>query len=237
MNFFTDHGHTHCGRAQLQQKRLDERTACGSGERSNCPALLAKPKRRRKAVSPNDATGELVEIVGIAKTSSISGSAKLQWNTCTCPLAQNPQPRMTLLAQSSGDAASLISGLRGRMVRVWMQTSLSMTFGTMRDFYQIRAISTPNMINQIVRAMGLIGFCGSGGIVRSSVLFGGPAVPAKSGSAWRSARIRHRLFVWFCGKGWFWWQSVLALGLVGSSIAEIGVKAVFSSTERDPLAY
>src|SRR5205085_10913238 len=88
------------------------------------------------------------------------------------PLSQNPQPRMTLLAQSSGDAASLISGLQ-EVVRGLDANQPIYDVRTMRDFYQIRAISTPDMINEIVGAMGLIGLLlalvGLSGLVSYSV--------------------------------------------------------------------
>ena len=190
----------------------------------------------------NDAKGELVEIIGIAKTSKYLWFGEAPVEYLYLPLSQNPQPRMTLLAQSSVDAASLISGLQvvvgdGEVVRGLDANQPIYDVRTMRDFYQIRAISTPDMINEIVGAMGLIGLLlalvGLSGLVSYSVARRTReigiriAVGANQTSVVRMV-LRQGLVLVAIG---------LALGLVGSFIAEIGVKAVFSSTERDPLVY
>jgi ABC-type antimicrobial peptide transport system permease subunit len=107
----------------------------------------------------------------------------------------------------------------------------------MSEFYRVRVISVPLILNEVVGAMGLIGMLlalvGLYGVVANAVarrtreIGIRMAIGANKGSVVRMV-LRQGLVLVLTG---------LAIGLVVSFAAEIGVNALFSSTERDPLSY
>jgi macrolide transport system ATP-binding/permease protein len=183
----------------------------------------------------NDNKGPWVEIVGITKNGKYIWIGEGPTPYLYLPLAQHPQPRMTLVAQSFGDAAGLVTPLR-EMVRGLDANQPVYDVRTMSDFYQMRAISVPTMINEVVGTMGLIGLLlamvGLYGLVTYSVarrtreIGIRMAIGADRASVVRMV-LRQGLVLALTG---------LAMGLVASIAAETGVNAVFSSTRRDPLA-
>ena len=104
----------------------------------------------------NDGNGPWVEIVGVAKTSKYLWIGEPPTEFLYLPLAQHPQPNMTLVVQSAGDAASLVAPLR-EMVRGLDANQPVYDVRTMADYYQMRAVSVPDMIIETVGTMGLIG--------------------------------------------------------------------------------
>jgi predicted permease len=97
-----------------------------------------------------------VEIVGVAKTTKYLWIAEAPVEFLYLPLAQHPRSRMTLLAQSSGDAASLAEPLR-QVVRELDANQPVYEVRTFDDFYRYKAVGQPNVIIRTVGAMGLMG--------------------------------------------------------------------------------
>jgi len=184
----------------------------------------------------NDNKGPWVGIVGIAKTGKYLWVGEGPTPYLYLPLAQHPQARMTLVAQSFGDDPSLVASLR-EMVRKLDANQPVYDVRTMSDFYQMRAVSVPMMINEVVGAMGLIGMLlalvGLYGLMAYSVarrtreIGIRMAIGGDRGSVVRMV-LRQGFNLALTG---------LAIGLVASFAAETGVNAIFSSTRRDPLAY
>jgi len=184
----------------------------------------------------NDNKGPWVEIVGIAKNGKYIWLGEGPTPYLYLPLAQHPQPRMTLVAQSFGDAASLATPLR-EMVRGLGANQPVYDVRTMSDFYQMRAISVPTMINEVVGTMGLIGLLlamvGLYGLMAYSVARRTREIGIRMAiGADRASVVRMVL-----QQGFTLALTGLAIGLVASFAAEIGVNAVFSASRRDPLAY
>jgi putative ABC transport system permease protein len=103
-----------------------------------------------------DRNGPWVEIVGVAKTIKYLWIAEPPMEFLYLPLAQRPKPRMTLLAQSTGDARNLVGPLR-EVVRGLDANQPMYNVRTYDEFYRMRAVSTPNLIIQTVAAMGVMG--------------------------------------------------------------------------------
>lgn len=104
----------------------------------------------------NNAKGPWVQVVGVAKMAKYLWIAEPPMPFLYLPLTQNPKQRMTLLAESVGSAASLVTPLR-EVVRHLDASQPICDVRTMEDFYDMRAVRTPEMIVQTVGAMGLMG--------------------------------------------------------------------------------
>lgn len=100
--------------------------------------------------------GPWVEIVGVAKTIKYLWIAEPPTEFVYLPLAQHPRQRMTLLAESFGDPASLAAPLR-EVVHGLDANQPIYDVRTYDDYYKYRAIKTPGLIVQTVAAMGLMG--------------------------------------------------------------------------------
>jgi putative ABC transport system permease protein len=184
----------------------------------------------------NDDKGPWVEIVGIAKSAKYLWVGEGPTPYLYIPLAQHPQSRMTLVAQSFGDASSLVAPLR-EMVRGLDANQPVYDVRTMEEFYQMRAVNVPLMINEVVGAMGLIGLLlamvGLYGLMAYSVsrrtreIGIRMAIGADQSSVVRMV-MRQGLTLAVIG---------LVIGLVGSFFAESGVNAVFGATKHDPISY
>jgi predicted permease len=104
----------------------------------------------------SDAKGPLVQIVGIAKTTKYLWIAEPPTEYIYLPLAQHPQTRMTLIAESESDSAALASVLRQAVKN--MDPNMPV-YGvrTMDDFYKQRAIKTGTIIMQTIGGLGVMG--------------------------------------------------------------------------------
>ena len=96
------------------------------------------------------------EIVGVAKTVKYLWIAEKPMEFLYLPLAQHPQQRMILLAESSADPLTLVAPLRDVVHSLDANQPIYdvRTFG---DFYHARAVSTTNVVIQTVAAMGIMG--------------------------------------------------------------------------------
>ncbi len=97
-----------------------------------------------------------VEIVGVAKNSKYIFLAEPPTDFLYLPHRQNPQPHLVLLIESVGDPAGLVAPLR-EVVRSLDRNQPIYNVRTMEEFYQMRTISTFNIIIGTVGAMGLMG--------------------------------------------------------------------------------
>jgi putative ABC transport system permease protein len=111
----------------------------------------------------NNATGPLVEIVGIVKNSKYLWIAEPPMDFIYLPYTQNndngdaPISALTLLTESAApDASGLASVVRG-VVRGIDPNMPVHDERTMANYYDQRAVKTPNIIAQTVAIFGLLG--------------------------------------------------------------------------------
>lgn len=110
-----------------------------------------------KRIRMHNASGPLVEIVGIAKMSKYLWISEAPSDFMYLPLAQKPHPDMTLIAQAkSEDAATLIPILK-EVVHGLDANMPVFDVRTMRSLYEGRAVATPNIVTETVGAMGMMG--------------------------------------------------------------------------------
>jgi predicted permease len=183
-----------------------------------------------------DRKGPWVQIVGVAKTGKYTWIGEPPTEFIYLALDELPRARMTLLAQSFGEAAGLAAPLRD-MVRGLDPNQPVYDVRTMADFYQMRAVSAPGMITQVVGAMGMIGLLlalvGLYGLMAYSVSRRTREIGIRMAiGADRAAVVRMVL-----RQGLILVGTGLATGLAGSFVAESAVNAMFRSTGRDPVAY
>lgn len=180
--------------------------------------------------------GPWVEIVGVTKTLKYLWIAEAPTEFLYLPLAQHPQSRMLLLAQSSGDAASLAEPLR-QMVRELDANQPVYGVRTFDDFYRYKAVGQPNVIIRTVAAMGLMGLVlamvGLYGLVayaatrRSREIGIRMAIGAARGTVLRMV-LRQGLVLALTGIG---------IGLAASIGAERLLRAIFESYGTDFVTY
>ena len=104
----------------------------------------------------NGASGPLVEVVGLAKQSHYMFISEHPFPFLYLPWTQDPNSRMTLLAESRGDPAALAGPLR-QVVHELDANQPIYNVRTMARFYQEREISIVLLISELVSAMGLMG--------------------------------------------------------------------------------
>jgi macrolide transport system ATP-binding/permease protein len=176
------------------------------------------------------------EVVGVAKTAKYLWIAEPPLDYMYLPYAQTTPRRMTLIAQSTGSSASLMEPLRD-VVRSLDSNLPTYDVRTMEEFFQVRAVNTPNMILNTIGAMGISGLVlsmvGLYGLVAYSVSrrtreFGiRMAIGASSMSVSRMV-LRQGLMLALSGIG---------IGLLLALAADRGVKAVFYSASTDWMAF
>ena len=184
----------------------------------------------------DDRNGPVFEIVGVAKTTKYMWFAEPPTDFLYLPLAQHPRERVTLLAESFGDPASVLAPLR-EVVHGLDANQPIFDVRTMDDLYQKRAVSNPNMIVQTVAAMGLVGLIlslvGLYGLVsytagrRTREIGIRMAIGAQRGNVLQMV-MRQGLRLSLIG---------IAIGLVAGIGAERGLNAVFLSSNIDWAMY
>jgi ABC-type antimicrobial peptide transport system permease subunit len=104
-----------------------------------------------------DATGPLVEIVGIAETGKYIWISEPPIDFVYLPYTQHGTQAMTVLAESSApDAAALAPVLR-QVVRKIDPAMPYSNARTMQDFFTQRAVKTTNIIVEVVSSLGIMG--------------------------------------------------------------------------------
>ncbi len=100
--------------------------------------------------------GPYVQVVGVARNSKYGYISEPQRRYFYLPFAQESNTRMLLLTQSLGDPAQLAAPIRD-IVRSLDINQPVFNVRTFSNFYELRALSPPRMIMQMVTTMGLIG--------------------------------------------------------------------------------
>lgn len=104
----------------------------------------------------DNSNGPWVEIVGVAKQGKYLWIGEPPTEFLYFPLAQKPEPRMTLIAESFGDPAALATPLR-EVVRRLDSNQPVYDVRVMEEYFQNRAMTGPNLIIQTVAAIGMMG--------------------------------------------------------------------------------
>ncbi len=104
-----------------------------------------------------DASGALVEIVGVAKMSKYLWIAERPLDMVYVPLRQNGRSAMTLMAESAAEDAGTIAPTVREVVRGLDADMPVYDVRTMHDFYTQRGVRTPAILTQVVGAMGVTG--------------------------------------------------------------------------------
>ena len=103
------------------------------------------------------ASGDLVQVVGIARTAKYFWIAEPPLDYVYLPFRQHARSGLALVTESSAaDAATLAPAMR-EVVRKLDPDLPVFDVRTMEDIYNQRAVKTPNMLAEIVAALGLMG--------------------------------------------------------------------------------
>ena len=103
-----------------------------------------------------DSNGPWVEIVGVAVLSKYNALTEPPTEFVYLPLSQNPEARMTLLAESYGDPSALAAPLR-QMIHSTEPNLAVFGVRTMGDFFEQRSVKVLHLVNGIVGSIGLLG--------------------------------------------------------------------------------
>jgi len=101
-------------------------------------------------------SGTLLEIVGIAKTTSYVDSGEKPMDFIYLPLAQHPVPHLTLMIRSAGDPLQLVQPVK-EIVRTLDANLPMMQTMSYQEFYLNKAVRGPGIAVKLVAGMGLIG--------------------------------------------------------------------------------
>lgn len=104
-----------------------------------------------------DASGPLLQIVGIAKDSKYLWIAEPTLDFLYLPFAQNPQSAMTLVTESETKEASGLAPVARKLIHDLDPEIPVFSSMTMQDLYTKRAVKTPNIIVEAVSGMGAMG--------------------------------------------------------------------------------
>jgi predicted permease len=100
--------------------------------------------------------GPWVEIVGLAKTTSYHYPAEVPSAMVYFPYRQQPTPSMVLLAQTTGESASVIPPMRELLLKMDPEVPAYDAL-TMEAFYAARATTIGNVLIGLVGGMGIMG--------------------------------------------------------------------------------
>ncbi|HME06403.1 MAG TPA: ABC transporter permease [Bryobacteraceae bacterium] len=182
-----------------------------------------------------DAKADWVQVVGVARNSKYIFISEPPLEYLYMPLAQHPQSRMTLLAESVGEPSGLLTELR-EMVRGIDSNQPIYDVRTMEDLYTKRAVDTPNLIMQAVGSLGLMGLLlamvGLYGLVANSV----SRRTREFGIRIAIGAARGQLLGLVLRQGFLLAITGIGIGLVLSIGAARGLKAAFITSASDPMA-
>jgi len=110
-----------------------------------------------KRLRLHDRNGPWMEVVGVTATGKYVSLLEPTIEYIYLPLSQNPQTRMTMIAQTSGDPLGQVGPLR-EVIRS-IDSNLPV-FGvrTMEDLFDQRSVKVLHLVNAVVGVVGLIGF-------------------------------------------------------------------------------
>ena len=109
-----------------------------------------------KRLRVNDKSGPWAEVVGVAADARYSFISLPPDECVYLPLSQRPESRMTLIAESYGDAAALATPLK-EMVRSLDSNLPVISVRTMEDLFNQRTVKTLHLFDRTVAALGLVG--------------------------------------------------------------------------------
>jgi len=119
------------------------------------------------------ATGPLVQIVGIAKRAKYFWIAEPPLEFVYLPYTQEKLPSMTVVAETGAPDASALASVLRDVVRGIDSSMPVHDTRTMQDFYDQRAVKTPNIIAQSVAGLGtmrlILAMVGLYGLISYSV--------------------------------------------------------------------
>jgi predicted lysophospholipase L1 biosynthesis ABC-type transport system permease subunit len=101
-------------------------------------------------------SGEWVEVVGVARTTRFGQISEPPKPYLYLPLTQHPQPRLTLLVHTAGDARAMADPLR-QLVRSLDPRMPVFNVRDLQGMYEDGALGSQKLIVQIVSGMGLLG--------------------------------------------------------------------------------
>jgi predicted permease len=104
-----------------------------------------------------NSTGKLVEIVGVARTAKYLSITEAALDFVYLPFSQNQQPQMALVAASKSADATALSPVLRRVVQDIDRNMPVFDARSMKDLYNSRQVEAPNMIFEIVSALGIMG--------------------------------------------------------------------------------
>ena len=105
----------------------------------------------------HDAGGDLVQVVGIAKTAKYFWIAEPPLDYVYLPYRQHPRTGLSLFAESNAADASTLAPVLREVVHGLDSDMPVFDVRTMHDLYTQRAVKTPNMLSEIVGGLGLMG--------------------------------------------------------------------------------
>ena len=104
----------------------------------------------------DNSTGPWVQVVGVAKTSKYSFAIEPPTEFVYLPYRQRPSASMFLLAESTGDPASLATPLREVVRRLDADLPIA-NVRTMTQQYRLRTVVVLDIITTMIGAMGMMG--------------------------------------------------------------------------------
>jgi len=104
-----------------------------------------------------NATGLLVEIVGVARNTKYLSINEAPLDFVYLPFAQNQQPQMTLITESKSPSATALAPVLRQVVQEIDRDMPVFDARSMKDIYINRAVKTPTVIAEIVSALGVMG--------------------------------------------------------------------------------
>ncbi|HUA19849.1 MAG TPA: ABC transporter permease [Bryobacteraceae bacterium] len=105
----------------------------------------------------HSATGPLVQVVGIARNAKYFWIAEPPMDFMYLPYTQDKLPAMTLIGESIAPDAAALAPVVRNVVRSIDPSMPVSNARTMEDYYEQRAVKTPNIITQSVAGLGGMG--------------------------------------------------------------------------------
>jgi predicted permease len=103
------------------------------------------------------ATGPLVQIVGIAKTTKYYWIAEPPLDFIYLPYTQEKNPALTIVSETAAPDAAVLAPVLREVVRAIDPSMPVSNLRSMQDYYTQRAVKTPNIISESVAGLGSMG--------------------------------------------------------------------------------
>jgi predicted permease len=104
-----------------------------------------------------NATGKLVEIVGVAKTTKYLTVSESPLDFVYLPFTQNPQPQMTLVAKARSSDATILAPVLRRVVQELDKNMPTFDTRSMKDVYENRTTKAFQVVSEIIVTLGAVG--------------------------------------------------------------------------------